>query len=164
MAMISFNLEKASRVPRVPWWVMAVLGAWAAVIVLFNVLVVAQGHAQSPCLFKNVTGGVPCATCGSTRAAIDVARGDLGSALWRNPMVVVAGAVALTWLGLRLLTGYTLRLRATRTGRAVLWVVVAVAFFANWAHVLSIDGPWSSASDATPKAEGEAMSAPPTGG
>lgn len=40
------------------------------------------------CLFKEITG-IPCPGCGSTRAIISLFHGDVGQALWYNPMAVV---------------------------------------------------------------------------
>ena len=51
--------------------------------------------------------GVPCPTCGSTRAGLALIRGDIPGALYLNPLATVAGLAFLlggvaapVWLGL----------------------------------------------------------------
>ena len=51
--------------------------------------------------------GVPCPTCGSTRAGLALVRGDIPGALHFNPLVTVAGiafllggVLAPIWVGL----------------------------------------------------------------
>lgn len=140
--MMALRLEKTGRRMRIPLFAVALVALWAALIVLFNVYVVQPGHADTPCMFKNVTGGVPCPTCGATRSALDVLHGDIGHAIWRNPLVVAAEVLIIVWVGVRLATGYSIRLQTTKTGRRWLWVAATVLFLANWVHVIAIDGPW----------------------
>lgn len=68
--------------------------------------------AQSPdnestvCLIKNVTG-LPCPSCGSTRAVVSLAQGDLVGALQWNPLGLIIAAVLLVapwWMGYDFLT------------------------------------------------------------
>jgi hypothetical protein len=150
--MISFKLEKTGRWIRVPVYAVIVVALWIGLVVLFNVLVVQQGHAASPCMLKNVTGGMPCPTCGATRAAMDLAQGDLLSALWRNPLVLLAEVALLGWLCVRLVSGHSIRMRVAKAARPWLWWAAGLLVIANWAHVVVIDGPWS----AKPEASNEA--------
>ncbi len=60
------------------------------------------------CPFKELTG-LPCLSCGSTRAALALLRGDIGAALQTNPLAAVSsiafvggGIVAPLWAALRL--------------------------------------------------------------
>lgn len=48
------------------------------------------------CPLKDATG-IPCPTCGGTHAAIALARGDLATAWWANPLVVLIAAGLALW-------------------------------------------------------------------
>lgn len=69
----------------------AVGAAWVAAA--------AGGHVGfSPCIVKHLTG-VPCPSCGATRAALALLQGDVSAAIALNPLgpllVVVAVAAAV---------------------------------------------------------------------
>ena len=48
---------------------------------------------MSVCLFRRLTG-VPCLTCGTTRACAALLSGDVAGALRLQPLAVVGGALA----------------------------------------------------------------------
>jgi hypothetical protein len=92
-----------------------------------------------PCFFHRVTG-LPCLTCGGTRAAFALLAGDLGGAFHANPLVaaalllfvgggLAAGALALAGRGVR------------EPSRLPDWVRVAVVLVvaANWIWLI-VDG------------------------
>ena len=74
-----------------PGWSLLVVGlvAWAAVVFLRPVLALLPR-----CPFHAITG-LPCPTCGVTRAALALARGDVSAALGLQPLFVLAGCAAL---------------------------------------------------------------------
>lgn len=83
---------------------------WAAAalssVVLQPVWIAIAPHLPS-CTFRSLTG-IPCPSCGTTRAAVALLRLDFGSALAANPLAtlaglafVVGGAAAAIWLVLR---------------------------------------------------------------
>jgi hypothetical protein len=88
-----------------------------------------------PCVFRSLTG-VPCATCGGTRALLALARLDVGAALAWNPLVAIGVAVFVVG-------GLVAFVRALR-GQGVpdpappRWAGAAAAFAlaANWAFVV----------------------------
>lgn len=88
-----------------------------------------------PCVFRTLTG-VPCATCGGTRALLALARLDVPAALASNPLVALGVAVFLGG-------GLVALVRALR-GQGVpdlpppRWAGAAAAFAlaANWAFVV----------------------------
>jgi hypothetical protein len=139
---IALRLVTTGRRLSVPLWAVGVVALWAGMVILFNLYVVGAGHADTPCMFKNVTGGVPCPTCGSTRAGLALLQGDVVSAFAQNPLVLVAELGILVWVSVKLAAGRSIRLVTTPGGRAAVWAVASIAFLANWAYVISIDGPW----------------------
>jgi hypothetical protein len=48
------------------------------------------------CVFKGITG-IPCPTCGSTRAAIFLSRGDVAAALTMNPLATLGFIAAVLY-------------------------------------------------------------------
>jgi hypothetical protein len=113
-----------------------------AVYILGHALLVAvpplRESAPAFCIFR-VTTGVPCPTCGATRATLALASGEVGLAFRYNPLVSAA------WLLLPavLLGAVVFRPRwcsvspAARrwTVRGAL-LVLAVAGLANWIYVV----------------------------
>lgn len=89
-----------------------------------------------PCGFRVMTG-LPCPTCGTTRAGLALLAGDIPTALACNPGAAVAGlmflgggAVAAGWALLRAPMPVLL------PGGSRLRVVLIAAFLANWAYLL----------------------------
>jgi hypothetical protein len=113
-----------------------------AVYVLAHALVLAlpalRDHAPALCVFRAVTG-VPCPTCGATRATLALASGDLPLAFRFNPLISAAWLL----LPVALLGAFVFRARwhsvslSTRRWAvrgAVL--VLVVAGLANWIYVI----------------------------
>lgn len=68
-------------------WFTAVLSSLA-----FRPLWLALAPHLRPCFFRSLTG-IPCPTCGTTRAATAFLNGDLGGAFVTNPLAALAGVV-----------------------------------------------------------------------
>jgi len=102
------------------------------------------GGALGParCVFKAVTG-VPCLTCGSTRAVEAMVAGRWLEALWLNPIVTVvaAGWTAYAAYGVGAVTGAWPRAAVRLDGRecTVLRAIAALAVVAAWVF-LAVDG------------------------
>ncbi|HRQ72916.1 MAG TPA: DUF2752 domain-containing protein [Phycisphaerales bacterium] len=94
------------------------------------------GDAPITCTLRRATG-IPCGTCGSTRAAFALAHGDAAAALRYNPFVTIGG-VALGGVGvLRVGFGRCIELGLGTRGRRISWCLVGAAFAANWAYVIA---------------------------
>jgi len=92
------------------------------------------------CLFHAVSGW-PCPGCGSTRAVLALARGDLGLAVWWNPLTVAAllGALLFNLYAGAVLLLKLPRLRFTVHSSGVataLRVLVAALILANWLYLI----------------------------
>ncbi|MBM3879745.1 MAG: DUF2752 domain-containing protein [Verrucomicrobia bacterium] len=101
-------------------------------------LVSVSGWALPPCALRAITG-VPCPFCGSTRAAVAVAQGELGTAVQLNPLFGGLGLWILVWFGSWLIdraTGSQLEARLVRWSkrRTALWLL-GTATAANWVYL-----------------------------
>ena len=114
---------------------------WAAGTASALLLVPFAPHVArlSPVCPFHALSGVPCPTCGSTRALLALAALDAPRALAWNPLVVVgltalavAGALAPFWVAARAPLPIT-------DERAVRWmrVVVPAALAANWLYLIA---------------------------
>jgi hypothetical protein len=138
------RLERRDSWPRVPWPALVVVAAWLGLVVTFNTLNGITRSGATACALKTVTG-VPCPTCGGTRAATHLAHGDVLAATAANPLVSLGLMAALVWVLLRVATGRSLVLAPSSPHqRRWLWAAGSAAFIANWAYVLATDGPWAA--------------------
>ena len=95
------------------------------------------GSAASLCILRNVTG-LPCPTCGSTRAARALAAGRPIEALRHNPLVVTASACGAALLLWRAVRAPRRREAARRPCNGAALAVAAVALLvANWCYLLA---------------------------
>jgi len=82
--------------------------------------------------------GIPCPTCGGTRALTALAAGDPMGALAWNPAVALGGIAAAAWIpiGLLVLVGVVAAPRIpTHLPTATRWAV-ALLIGANWVYLL----------------------------
>jgi hypothetical protein len=90
-----------------------------------------------PCVFRALTG-IPCPTCGTTRAATAFLNGELTAAIAANPMAALAGLVFVA--GAPLAVGWTLTKKKLPSfiGPLPVWVRVLAASFIglNWVYVI----------------------------
>jgi hypothetical protein len=92
------------------------------------------------CVFKLATG-LPCPTCGSTRALGRLAHLDLAGAVAMNPLAAAFSLVLVLWgLGDALVVtrGKALRLRVPETWRLPLRLAALLAVVLNWVFLLAV--------------------------
>ncbi len=116
---------------------------WLAVTVSGALLALAWLALRLPwpgCTFRALTG-LPCVTCGATRASLSFLHGELGAA-WRfNPLIFLGlGAVLLFDLyALVVLVTGARRLRVAVPGRGLRRLLLAALLLAglgNWIYLL----------------------------
>ena len=94
------------------------------------------------CLLKTWTG-VPCCTCGATRALKALLHGHVAAALRLQPLVSVLAMAAILWMGYAcagaLLGVPRVRVQITRREKTGLLVLAAVVVGANWVYLV-LDG------------------------
>lgn len=91
------------------------------------------------CLFRAATG-IPCMTCGATRAMAELVAGDIAGALAMNPLATLGAFVLVPWgVGdLALMTrGQALSLEVAPGGARVLRYLAVAALAANWAYLVA---------------------------
>ena len=99
------------------------VGAVLSVAFMTGLILVAYAAGIVLCPLKRLTG-IPCPTCGATRAVLALVHGRFIEALQINPLVILIICVlpALLWFHFRLCKW--------------MWVVLAVAVTYNWAYVI----------------------------
>ena len=110
----------------------------AAICIVGGCVALAHVCGLTLCPLKRLTG-VPCPTCGSTRAAALMLRGDVGGAFAMQPLAMtVACLLPLAWLASWSVFGRrrtAMFLRAA-VRRPLFWWLCAAAVVANWAYVI----------------------------
>ena len=111
-------------------------GAVAVAVCLLAPLAPQIAAALPGCHFEAVTG-LPCPTCGATRAALALSRLDLAEAVAINPLAALAALAFVLGgyvAGVAALAGRSVRIRAPAGGALRLLALLAVA--ANWGWLL----------------------------
>jgi hypothetical protein len=96
-------------------------------------------HWQFPfmkCAFKSATG-LPCVTCGGTRALRALSRGEVAEAFWLNPLVTTGAFTSLTCMVVWLAApGWSLRAKAKISEWPWFKVGILLALL-NWIYLVS---------------------------
>jgi hypothetical protein len=97
-------------------------------------------HPGPKCCWLRYLFGVPCPTCGMTRAAALVVRGQPLKASTFNPLVLPC-LLLFVLLGIKWAYEYTanrrLRLIAPPSLRLAFWALFTVVILINWAYLLT---------------------------
>jgi hypothetical protein len=123
--------EAGSRLPPALRAPLAVALLWLVLGIGVVALRAAAGLEGSVCWLKRLTG-VPCPTCGSTRAMLALAHADPWLALRQSPFVVAALGAALVW-------AVVLRRRPTARELRLGWPIALGLLLVGWIWVI-VDG------------------------
>jgi len=92
------------------------------------------------CAFKGLTG-LPCPTCGSTRALGRLALFDLAGAVRMNPLATLVFALVAAWALVDLALLPWRRALSLEVDRQLAWrlrIAALVLFLANWVYLLAV--------------------------
>lgn len=134
------SLQRTPRFTRVFVLMLAAYALWASgVLVVHAYNQPAPGSARQVelCPMK-LAVGLPCPTCGGTRAVSELATLSPARAWHFNPLLTVLVPLAAALIGLRVIAGLVVCVRLSRSGRRVAWTAATLALLLNWAWVLSI--------------------------
>ena len=115
------------------WAAFVLAGAAVAVLHLDRLPIVL-------CAFKGLTG-LPCPTCGSTRALGRLALFDLAGALRMNPLATLVFALVAAWALVDLALLPWRRALSLEVDRQLAWrlrIAALVLFLANWVYLLAV--------------------------
>ena len=136
---MKLQIIRVPRRPDWPLWAVLVVLAWGAIIFATHCLMKEAGDNTSTCIFKRVTG-YPCASCGATRGVVAFMDGDIVGGWLFNPLLFTILAIIAADLILRLVAGKAVRLVLSKREKLVAWIILAVAFVANWAYIIRYIG------------------------
>ena len=91
------------------------------------------------CAFHAVTG-LPCLTCGATRAMADLVAGDLRGAVAMNPLATLAAIGMVPWglADLALMTrGRAVSVEVAPAGARVVRIAALTLVAVNWAYLVA---------------------------
>ena len=128
-------VEAQRRLP-VPAWALGIVVIWLAAVALYTALARSVDHAPSLCVFRTFTG-LPCPTCGTTRATLAFARGDILAGVLYNPFVVTALAIGSTFCVVPWVFGRRIEIAISPRSKRFGWTLVAVLFLTNWAYLIA---------------------------
>jgi hypothetical protein len=92
------------------------------------------------CAFHAVTG-LPCLTCGATRAMADLVAGDLRGAVAMNPLATVAAIGMVPWglADLALLArGRAVTIEVAPAGARAVRIAALTLVAVNWAYLVAV--------------------------
>lgn len=133
------RLDPISRLPRGQWGPLIALATWGALVLWLALSASREGSVLGLCLFKRFTG-VPCPTCGGTRAVLQAGEGDVLGAWLFNPLLFSGLVVLTVVLALRFVVGRTVSLGLTSQQQRVSWLVLTALLLLNWAYVIRFVG------------------------
>lgn len=92
------------------------------------------------CLLKTWTG-VPCLTCGGSRALNALLNGHVAAAFRLQPLLTVLAFAAMAWVSYAVAGAWfgvcRLRVRTTRREKLLLVAAVVILVLANWMYLIA---------------------------
>ena len=112
------------------------LAAAVSAIVLRPLWLAASPHLGS-CVFRSLTG-IPCPSCGTTRAATAFLQGDLMTAFINNPLAALAGLLFVVGAPIAVIWTTAQWPVPSLSNPLPLWVRIGAVFLiaANWLYLI----------------------------
>jgi hypothetical protein len=129
------SIQRVNRTLAVPSWAIGVVALWGLLVLATVLLSRATQQDVVVCMFRNATG-VPCPTCGLTRATESMIHGRVITAIMLNPLAVAVGTISILVVMGRMLLGIQPRIDFTPTSRKVAWLVGVLLVLINWGYVI----------------------------
>lgn len=117
------------------WIATAFVALWAGVVYAIHTFGTVTGQNMLLCVLRRTTG-IPCPTCGSTRAVFDIASGQLLDGFLHNPLVVTLLAVGTGIVLLRFIFGKQLAVTLNSKERTLAWTTLLTLVGLNWWYVI----------------------------
>ena len=136
VTMAGISLRKESARWSMGWAPLAAVAAYALLTVIGVRLSSALGVPFTACAFKMLTG-VPCPSCGATRAGLALLQGHVADAFVVNPLVTSLYLAGAVWAALRLGFRRRISINAAKPVRWAAIALLAAAGAANWAYVIA---------------------------
>lgn len=130
------SCARSRRILGIPLWAAALTLIWAGLVLAVALIARERGIAVNLCPLRSAAG-IPCPTCGGTRAALALFAGRPVEAFLLNPLLAAAGAAGAAWLLARLVFGRSIRVELSRVERRAAWAAGAVLLAANWAYLIA---------------------------
>ncbi|MDX2130943.1 MAG: DUF2752 domain-containing protein [Planctomycetota bacterium] len=138
---------------------LVIAGVWLLFVAMAYEAGRRGGEPIQLCLFRRATG-MPCATCGSTRAVAHLASFDFAGAIALNPFMTGFLIAAPLWLAWRATLGRRYPPVPESVRRRVTWALLAL-LGVNWAYVLWHErGSWDAPRGPMPALPGADAIAP----
>ena len=129
------RFEPVSPEHRIPGWLIFTYLAWAAITLAVHLVNKLSGHEFIICTLRRFTG-IPCPTCGATRAVDAAFSGDLLAAFAFNPLVMLVLLIGIPIVVIRFVAKRRVVLGLTRRERIIAWVTGLSLVALNWSYVI----------------------------
>ena len=136
---MKWELQRTRRYPHWPWWSMVAVAVWAVMVGLAVIIARVFETSVTLCLLKRSTG-IPCPTCGSTRAMLLLGEGRFGQAVATQPFMLVCGGIGVLMLLFRLSFAKRIHLVESPVPRRIMWGLVTALFLVNWVYIIVFVG------------------------
>ena len=115
--------------------VIIVVLLWFGLVAIWEWLAPPHDSTVTLCLFKRETG-LPCPTCGSTRAVKSLFHADVARAFLFNPLLVIVLVMIIAWLIARLAIGRERMAAFMMRNHRVIPAGLILGLLLNWVYLL----------------------------
>jgi hypothetical protein len=136
---LKLHIVKTTRFPQWLKWAGPLFTLWLLLVGTLAYISKTLPEPVPMCLFKWITG-LPCPTCGLTRAGLHLLSADLAGAFMYNPLCFAAILAAVGALLSRIISGRQLRISASPKEKKIIVTLLITALSLNWLFVITFVG------------------------